>query len=360
LENSFIFMPMKYNGAMSTQKEIARRCGVDASLVSMALRNHPNVAQKTKERILAMAREIGYRPNAALSEAAGRRWKHSGGQRRETVAFIRTRRRDVAEISLIEQSASARLDELGYGMGVLAADDFPSEQALSHTLYARGIRGVLIEQSTFNDRTRALDWKRFAVVQCGLLKKTPGVHQVCLDFSGVVNETLERLGSAGYRRVAFLFSAEKTLYHSDALLLQAAHGAKAAGLFPDLSIKVFQDSKKLASFSPQAVLVTEPWTEDELACRPVQVGLLGDHACEGLPGFAFQLPLLGRMGAELLDSRLRAHDFGIPAIAQRLVFVPPWKTDPPLPVLNESQPLTSIRNACTGTKQDRKKPSATP
>lgn len=331
-------MPMKYTEPMSTQKEIARLCGVDASLVSMALRNHPHVAEKTRERIWRVAREIGYRPNAALSEAAGRRWKQTGGQRRETVVFIRTRRRAVDEISPIEQSAAVRLDELGYSMGVLAAEDFPSEQALSRTLYARGIRGVLLEQTTTEDRVRVLDWNRFAVVQCGLLKKTPGVHQVCLDFSGLVNEAIERLSAAGYRRIAFLTSAASNRYYSDLLLLQALHGAKAVSPLPDLAISVLTSPDQVAALAPQALVVTEPWPEAQWECPPVQVCLWGDHTCERLPGFASQLPLLGRMGAELLDSRLRAHGFGLPVVYQRLVFIPPWKEDPPLPP-NEATPI---------------------
>ena len=317
-------MPMKYAQTMATQKEIAREAGVDPSLVSMALRNHPNVAEKTRERIQAIAREMGYRPNAALSEAAGARWKQADGRRRETVVFVKTRRLPGEGSNPIEQAALGRLDELGYAMDVIAAGDYPDESALSRTLYARGIRGVLVEQNTFEDRIRALDWHRFAVVQCGLLKKAPPVHQVCLDFAGVVNEALERLRSAGYRRVAFVFPPRG--YHSAALFRQAAHGVCAARLFPELKTGVFESVEKLDAFKPQAVLVTEPVDSSVL-----QIGLLGDHACAALPGFASQLPLLGRMGAELLDSRLRAHDFGLPAIAQRLVFVPPWKTDPPLP-----------------------------
>lgn len=54
-------------------KDIADDLGISLVTVSKALRNHPDISQKTRERVAARVRELGYRPNlAARSLVTGR------------------------------------------------------------------------------------------------------------------------------------------------------------------------------------------------------------------------------------------------------------------------------------------------
>lgn len=48
---------------MVTQAQIAKKLGISRQLVTFALANYPNVAQESRDRILAAAAEMGYRPN---------------------------------------------------------------------------------------------------------------------------------------------------------------------------------------------------------------------------------------------------------------------------------------------------------
>jgi DNA-binding LacI/PurR family transcriptional regulator len=48
---------------MVTQAQIARKLGVSRQLVTFALSGYPQISRKSRERILAAAREMGYRPN---------------------------------------------------------------------------------------------------------------------------------------------------------------------------------------------------------------------------------------------------------------------------------------------------------
>src|SRR6185503_7451304 len=48
---------------MLTQEQIARKLGVSRQLVTFALSGYPQISEKSRKRILAAAREMGYRPN---------------------------------------------------------------------------------------------------------------------------------------------------------------------------------------------------------------------------------------------------------------------------------------------------------
>ncbi len=58
---------------MVTIKDIAERAGVSFSTVSKALRNSPLVRHETKQKILAIAEELGYQPNIAARRLVSRK-----------------------------------------------------------------------------------------------------------------------------------------------------------------------------------------------------------------------------------------------------------------------------------------------
>jgi len=49
-------------------KDVASAAGVCPATVSLALRNHPSIPEKTRERIRKVADDLGYLPNPRISE----------------------------------------------------------------------------------------------------------------------------------------------------------------------------------------------------------------------------------------------------------------------------------------------------
>ncbi|MEY3896570.1 MAG: hypothetical protein RLZZ214_2090, partial [Verrucomicrobiota bacterium] len=60
---------------MVTQAQIAAKLGVSRQLVTFALAGYPQVAKESRERIVAAALEMGYRPNP---HARALRFKKTG------------------------------------------------------------------------------------------------------------------------------------------------------------------------------------------------------------------------------------------------------------------------------------------
>ena len=50
---------------MVSMKDIARRCGVSVATVSKALNGLPDIGEDTRQRITAVAEEMGYMTNSA-------------------------------------------------------------------------------------------------------------------------------------------------------------------------------------------------------------------------------------------------------------------------------------------------------
>src|SRR5690242_750413 len=111
-------------------KDIARDLGVSVVTISKVLRNHPDVGDETRERVLARVKELDYRPNlAARSLVTGRTY---------LVGLV------VPDLlhpffAEIAKSLSEALRESGYYLIVSSSDEDPDleEQEISQLLARR-------------------------------------------------------------------------------------------------------------------------------------------------------------------------------------------------------------------------------
>lgn len=76
---------------MTTIKEVAKQAGVSVGVVSKAFNNYPDVSEKTRERVLKIAQEMGYSPNVVAKNLSSKKQRTIG---LITSGFLKSDRKD--------------------------------------------------------------------------------------------------------------------------------------------------------------------------------------------------------------------------------------------------------------------------
>lgn len=203
--------------SLPTLQDIANAAGVGKATVSLALRNDPRLRPETRQRIQAIAAELGYRANATVAALmaqlrASRTQKYqatlgliNASSQRDTLKNFCTFRDWVA-------GCMSRAAQLGYGL-----DDFwlsepgiaPSR--LTSILESRGIRGLVIAGVVDHGTLPAIFepiWARFPCVVIGLRTTQPPLHSATNDQFSTVLRAVEEALKLGYQRPGLVIQEE--------------------------------------------------------------------------------------------------------------------------------------------------------
>ncbi len=194
-----------------TMQDIADRAKVCKSTVSLALRNSRKISQEKRERVQALAREMGYRPNPLVSaHMAFLRTIGPVKKSGQCIAFVG--HRDLADLDtdtltplqLYHSGAKARANEIGYELELFNLfGPGMSGRRLSQIMIARGISGVIIgplsEGMGLTDVS--LDWDAFAMAMIEHTFIKPRLHKVCNDEISTIGRLIQRLLDYGFERI---------------------------------------------------------------------------------------------------------------------------------------------------------------
>lgn len=234
--------------------DVAAKCGMSKSLVSLALSGSPKVSDDSKKKILKAAKELGYRPNAAARSLAARRSKTLG------VLILDLHNPVSAEIV---DAVQAEVRQYGYSsLLVTGGDDPVLEKAEIDTLLQFQIEGlILISHRLTADALKAIATEVPTVTVTREDIEVARMDSVCNDDVAGAQLAVDHLVGLGHSRIVCLSGGDNPVSISRAEGYQAAmkrHGL--AGIANVVSGGLtdtagYSAARKALELSPTALVV---------------------------------------------------------------------------------------------------------
>ena len=212
-------MPSKDSKRPSIRK-IAALAGVSSTAVSLALRGHPKISEKTRTRIRAVAAKLGYRPDPYVAKLMYHLQTRDKRSFQATLCALTTQTagRHFDYAAAMKKSAQQRADSLGYKLSVMHIEENPGPRAdLQRILTNRGIEGILLlPMGAPGEFTHLLDWGKFSVVSATYGVLAPRFHRVVPHQFSNTMLLCRTLAARGYRRIGLVLHAKHDLrvHHS--------------------------------------------------------------------------------------------------------------------------------------------------
>ena len=179
-----------------TIKDVADRASVSKSVVSRVMRGAGTVSRESRDAVLAAAKELGYRPNAAARSLVQRRSFNVG------VLVSDLHNPFFAEIiDGIETAAAAS----GYRMLITTGNrDRDAEAHALETLLELRTDGVILLSPRLAPRLVARASRSVPVAVVASLMRVPGVDVVVNDDVRGAELAVNHLAELGHRRIAMV------------------------------------------------------------------------------------------------------------------------------------------------------------
>ncbi|MEL7233662.1 MAG: LacI family DNA-binding transcriptional regulator, partial [Chloroflexota bacterium] len=177
--------------------DVARAAKVSVSTVSRILNNRPDVAEKTRARVLRVIDELGYAPNTQAQSLAA-------GQARTIALLFPMPHARSTQLELdFFVSASHAASSQGYNFNLLVNEITP-ESLLN--LYSKAqVAGVILMQIALSDwRVDLLQKNNLPFVMIGRCADNTGLSYVDYDFEGGIRTAFDYLIAQGHENIGFL------------------------------------------------------------------------------------------------------------------------------------------------------------
>lgn len=184
---------------MATLKDVAQLACVDVSTVSRALNNTSYVHPETKARIMAAAKELGYRPNV-IAQALRQ-------GRRHTIGVI-VPRLHLTIFSEILQGIEHEAERLNYSTLITTTEDDPLvEKRCLERMQNSFVDGIIITGTGHNNRLlRSIQAGGIAVTQV-VRQQEPRISSVVADYESCGKNAVEYLYRKGCRRMGLIMTS---------------------------------------------------------------------------------------------------------------------------------------------------------
>ena len=332
---------------MTAPRPTFRQIGVAAKVshvtVSLALRGHPSIPERTRERIGRIAEEMGYRPDPEMARLMAHLRKGRQQGAASVIAFLNpsARRRLLKEdayVRLLHEGARQRAEELGYKLEEFwLKEPGMTGRRFDRMLHTRSIRGLLIPPLPKDIGHLSLDWNQYAAVALTHSIPRPHLHRVCPHHSYNMRLALRELRRLGYRRLGFVIAKtlDKRVNHDwTAAFLAYQQEITQANRVPRLQT-VGDETKTLprwlAQYRPDAVISAHADFCEIITATglriPEDIGFVTMAESPDRPKLARVHENgveVGRAAVNQVASQLAHNEFGLPKIAHVLLVEGTW------------------------------------
>ncbi len=179
-----------------TQQDVAKKAKVSRALVSLVMRDAPNVSEQRRRRVLRAAEELGYRPNAYARSLASKRL--------DTIGVLIN---DLTNpyFGGVYSSLAAAADEAGFDLLVAPGTrSATKESALVRTLLEHRVAGLALLSPLMPTAELRQLTNSWPTVLIGRDAAIAGVDVVTTDERYAARTVLEHLTSLGHRDIVHI------------------------------------------------------------------------------------------------------------------------------------------------------------
>ncbi len=286
-------------------RAIAKAAGVSHVAVSLALRKHSSIPLATRQRIEAIAKSMGYRPDPALSALGAYRLSLHRSQYQSTLAWIDANPgpKPLHENPGMEHyfcwvGAQKRAEALGYQIEVFRLHDIGVSMArLNRILLSRNIQGIILSPLPADFISIDLAWDMFSSVALGYSHSSQ-FHILCSAQYRNARLAVRSLYERGYRRIGFV-TWEDIEHRTD---MNFSAGAGASVFEAGQTMPIFRLPDR--SGSPASDVLLKRWLKQNKPDALI------------VPEIRFVFPILQRIGCRVPQDVAVATLAHVPGLSQ--------------------------------------------
>lgn len=206
-----------------THAEIAKLAGVSQTTVSKVLNNYPRISAETREKVLSIAKSLGYRSNPALTALVNRRWKkgHHLDDILIGVVWFDGKFKNRGYLGTIYQSLAQQATELGYIAHLYDfSGKFPTQEMLERHFYKAKIN-CIVSFSAMDNVDIKIHWHNYYHLILFGHRRLLHLNQIRYDWMHSVDIAVKNAVDQGYKRIGFV--STETMNSLEERLLAASY-----------------------------------------------------------------------------------------------------------------------------------------
>lgn len=313
-------------------RQVAEAAGVSRTTVSLALRNHPRISKSMRKKIQALAREMGYVPNAEVSKVMGMIRENKENKDRPVLGLITDYEHPLKTEnppSDTWRGFTERARALGYTPEEFwVGDGKLSPRRLGDILQARGIRGFVFSALLNTSFAEKIDLSCFACATIGLTIHHPSLHRSSSDKYKNTLLACQKLWDTGCRRIGLAVPSKQEdrvehTFLSGYLIFHHLHRHK--GWTQPLVEEGEWFPSRIAAWSKKAKLDGLVVAYAGLETALPNIPLARVNVMNGVgPGINQRHDRIAAGAVDLVDAQLRRNETGIPKIPKLMLIPGDW------------------------------------